>query len=261
MTEILKISNANVYLDRRLILENINWQVSKGEHWFILGQNGSGKTTLTRLLLGYVWPKFGATLKDLGNTYGRCDIFQVRKNIAWVNPFLQGWTGAKWTVLKVVISGLFGTIGLYEKYSDQQEKKAIEMLEKLNCQHLSSQTFDHISSGEQMKVLIARALIIEPSLIILDEACVHLDIKSREFFLNTIDSVVNGKNHPTIIFVTQRTEDLIPSFKNGLLLKNGKIVASGPQDEILTEENLANVFDTPLKIIKTENHRYLTVLK
>ena len=257
MTEIISIRKADVFLDGKLVLAGINWRVRRGEHWFILGPNGSGKTTLTRLLLGYVWPRFGAAVKVLGHTYGQCDLFAVRKNIAWVSPFLQGWTGARWPVLEVVVSGLFGTVGLYERYSLAQKEKALRLLAKLNCLPLATRPFSHISSGEQMKVLIARALITNPRLLILDEACVHLDIKSREFFLTTLAALAAGYQAPSIIFVTQRIEDLIPAFQHGLLLKKGRIIARGPQADVLTEENLTSAFEFPLKLFPAEHGRFL----
>jgi len=257
---ILKIKNANVFLEGTKILSDINWELKKGENCFILGSNGAGKTTLVKLIMGLVWPVYGAEVSVLGNTYGRCNLSEIRKKIAWVSPFLQSWTGPRWTALEVVISGIDGTIGLFRKPGEKEIEKALSVMRQLDCETLSKHFFDKVSSGEQVKILIARALMTSPELIILDEACVHLDLKSREFLLDTIEDFASKKNSPTIIFITQRIEDISPVFNYGLILKNGRIILSGKRDAVLTEENLFTAFDMNIKLHRTEDGRYWSVL-
>lgn len=259
---LIEIQNANLFLDGKQILHDINWQVLPSEHWFIVGPNGSGKTTLTRMILGYIWPIFGAKVSILGNTYGDCNIFAVRKKIAWISPFLQNWTSASkdYTVEEIIISGIDSTIGLFRNPENFELNQALEILANIGGSHLIGKTFAHLSSGEQIIVLLARALIRKPELMILDEVCAHLDLKNRELFLEIIDNFAKAKNSPVIIFVTQRIEDITGAFEKGLALKNGKILVSGNKKDVLSEKTLKNIFDLDIKLIKTDSGRYWPIV-
>jgi iron complex transport system ATP-binding protein len=248
MKNIIEIKNARVFLSGKLVLQDLNWQVKTGEHWFILGANGAGKTTLVKVLMGYAWPVFGAEVKVLGARYGAVNLSELRKNIAWVSPFMQRWTSGEWTALQMVVSGLDGTLGLFRDYTDEEEKKALEIMNSLGCGHLASHKMDAMSSGEQVKILISRALMHDPELMILDEACVHLDLKSREHLLDTIDAFARREKAPTIIFITQRIDDILPVFRRGMILKEGKIIAHGARNEILSEENLFKAYDMRVRL-------------
>lgn len=262
INNLIEIHKANLFLDCKQILHDINWQVLQSEHWFIIGPNGSGKTTLTRMLLGYVWPLFGAKVSILGNTYGECDIFAIRKKIAWISPFLQSWTSTSknYTVEEIIISGIDSTIGLFRNPEDSERDQALEILENLGAKHLAGKIFSHLSSGEQIIVLMARSLIKKPELIILDEVCAHLDLRNRELFLEIIDNFAKDKNSPVIIFVTQRIEDITSAFEKGLALKNGRILVSGNKKDVLSEKTLKNIFDLDIKLIKTDSGRYWPIV-
>ena len=253
---VIKVNNADLFLGEKQILFDIRWNVMQGEHWFILGPNGSGKTTLTRMIMGYIWPKFGGEIKVLGNTFGKCDITAIRKRISWVSPFLEKWTSSKkWNVDEVVISGVDSSIGLYRNSTHTERKKALEILDIIQAKELINKQFAELSSGEQIKVLIARALIAKPKIMILDEACAYLDLKSREFLLDTIDKLAKDSNSPTIIFVTQRIEEIIPAINKGLIISNGRIITSGDRERVLTEKNIEKTFNMPVKLIKTQTGR------
>lgn len=259
--KIISIRNASLMLDGREILRDINWEARRGENWFILGANGAGKTTLTKMLLGLVWPRFGAEISVLGKRYGNCDIFEVRRQIAWISPFLQNWTSARWTAVEVVLSGIDGTVGLYRKVSDRERKKALETMESLDSAKFAERPFEYLSSGEQIKVLIARSMMTSPGIMILDEACVHLDMKTREFLLEFVDSFVRKPDSPSVLFITQRIEEILPVFNMGLVLKEGKILAAGPRKEILTDKILFETFDIPLKLHHSNSGRiWLTLV-
>ncbi|MCP4178489.1 MAG: ATP-binding cassette domain-containing protein [bacterium] len=259
---VINIKDANLFLGRKQVLFNINWSIKQGEHWFILGPNGAGKTTLTRMILGYIWPKYGSEISILGNTYGKCDLFQVRKKIAWISPYLLKWTSnSKWTVQDVVISGVDSTIGLYRKATYDEVEKARKFLSVLDALKLIEKSFLDLSSGEQVKVLIARALMSEAKIMILDEACVHLDLKSREHLLEMLKNLAQSKNSPTIIFVTQRIEDIIPVFNKGMMVKNGKVLAIGNRDDILKVNNIENLFEMNVELVKTKRNRYWPIVK
>lgn len=245
---IIDIKNAKVFLGGKVVLKDFNWQVKKGQHWFILGANGAGKTTLVKVLMGYAWPVFGAEVNVLGHRYGNVNLSELRKNIAWVSPFMQRWTSDGWTALQMVISGVDGTLGLFREYTDEEKERALKIMDGLDCAKLAEQKIDAMSSGEQVKILICRALMHEPELMILDEACVHLDLKTREQLLETIDEFASRENAPTIIFITQRIDDILPVFNEGMILKEGNILAKGERDNILTEDNLFEAYDMPVKL-------------
>ncbi len=253
---IIKVQKADLFLGEKQILFGIEWIVSQGDHWFILGPNGSGKTTLTRMIMGYIWPRFGAEIAVLGNTYGKCDVTAIRKRISWVSPFLEKWTSSKkWNVDEIVISGVDSSIGLYRNPTATERKRALEILDILESKELCNKSFSELSSGEQIKVLIARALIAKPDIMIFDEACAYLDLKSREFLFDTIDKLAKDSSSPTIIFVTQRIEDLIPAINKGLIISDGRIITSGDREKILTEKNIEKTFNMSVKLIKTQTGR------
>ncbi|MFA7231277.1 MAG: ATP-binding cassette domain-containing protein [Victivallaceae bacterium] len=258
---VIEICNANVHLGGTLILKDFNWRVEKGAHWFILGANGAGKTTLVKTLMGYAWPVFGAKVKVLGNTYGQANLSEVRKKIAWVSPFMQQWTSSDWTALQMVISGLDATLGLFRKPTPDEISKALQVMKKLNCAKLAEHSMDAMSSGEQVKILICRALMHDPELMILDEACVHLDLCSREFLLKTIEELARREDSPTIIFITQRIEDITPVFERGMILREGRIVATGSRTEILTEDNLLKTFGMKVRIMTGASGRLWPILE
>ena len=258
---VIKINDANVFLGRKQILHGINITVKEGAHTFILGPNGAGKTTLTRMLLGYIWPSYGASVEVLGNVYGKCDIFEVRKRISWISPYLSNWIGkGQWNVIETVLSGKDSTIGLYKKCSKEDISKAESILDRLGILKFKERQFGTLSSGEQIKVLIGKALFSEAGIMILDEACVHLDIKSRENFLETVDELCRSIKTLTIIFITQRIEDISSAFDTGVIIKNGRIADSGAKKDILTEERLSDVFDINMKLVKTENGRFWPIV-
>ena len=217
----VNIENATVFLSGQEILHNINWQVQRGERCFILGANGAGKTTLVRMLMGYAWPVFGAKVEVLGHRFGTVNLQELRKRIAWVSPLMHS----------------------------------------LRAEHLMDRTVATMSSGEQVKVLIARALMTSPELMILDEPSVFLDIAGREFLLHTIEELAATHPELTIIFITQRIEDILPAFDRGMILRQGHILAHGSRDAVLTEDNLRRAFDLDIRLIHARNGRLWTVIE
>lgn len=255
----IDIENATVVLSGHTILKDISWQVRPGQHWFVLGENGSGKTTLMNLILAFVWPRAGARVAVLGNRYGQCEIQAVRKRIGWVSAYLRDMTygtfRATSRAINVVLSGFEASIGLYRDPTDAELAAAQRTLEDLECAHLADHPFAKLSSGEQMKILIGRATVARPEILVLDEPCSHLDMRSREHLLDTIDGLTHRDKHPLILFVTHRVEDIIPLFTHGLIMKDGRVLASGPRNDILNETVLRRAFSIDVKL-KPFNGRY-----
>lgn len=260
---VIEVENARVMLGGTEILHGIRWKVERGERCFILGANGAGKTTLVKLLMGYVWPLFGAKVKVLGETYGHVNLMELRRSIAWVSPFMHQWLGGEreWTGLDVVLSGLEGSIGFFRASTAAEREQAAAVLDSLRAAHLMQRSVVTMSSGEQVKVLIARALMTQPKLMILDEPSVYLDIAGREFLLKTIAEMARTRPELTIVFITQRIEDILPEFGRGMILKSGRIVAYGDREDVLTEAHLKEAFDLDIRLIETASGRLWTVIE
>lgn len=262
MEQVINVEKARVFLSGREILKGINWQVEKGERCFILGANGAGKTTLVRMLMGYAWPLFGAKVEVLGKRFGQVNLQQLRKRIAWVSPLMHQWLGDRdWTGREMVLSGPDATIGLFREPTAEEETRGAALLAALRATELADRKVVTMSSGEQVKVLIARALMTQPDLMILDEPSVFLDIAGREFLLQTIADLAKARPELTLIFITQRIEDILPEFSRGMILKHGEIIAHGAREEVLTEENLKSAFELNIRLINGRNGRLWTVIE
>ena len=261
MTPAIRISNAHVYLSGREVLRGIDWEVQRGARCFILGANGAGKTTLVRMIMGYAWPLFGATVEVLGHRFGGVNLQELRKRIAWISPLMHRWLGDReWTGLEMVLSGPDATIGLFRTPQQEEVEHARQLLVDLNGQYLEDRTVVTMSSGEQVKVLIARALMTNPELMILDEPSVFLDIAGREYLLRTIARLTEQLPQLTLIFITQRIEDILPEFSHGLIMQEGRILANGPRDAVLTEDNLRRAYGLPVHLVCGKNGRLWTVI-
>ncbi len=258
----LSVENATVYLSGRPILHDIHWTVQRGERCFILGANGAGKTTLVRMLMGYAWPLFGAKVELLGRRFGSVNLQELRQRIAWVSPLMHQWISSErqWTGLEMVLSGPDATIGLHREPLPEEVTRAHELLESLRATKLAERPIHLMSSGEQVKVLIARALMCEPELMILDEPSVYLDIAGREFLLQTIEHLAATRPELTLVFITQRIEDILPTFSTGMILKEGRILGHGAREDILTEEQLGAAFDLPIRLLPGKQGRLWSMI-
>ncbi len=260
----IDIADATVFLGGREILHQLHWQLPRGERCFILGANGAGKTTLVRMLLGYAWPLFGARVEVLGARFGHVNLKELRRRIAWVSPLVHQWLGGEraWTGREMVLSGIEGTIGLFCDVSEADEQRAAELLELLHAERLADRLVHQMSSGEQVKILIARALMADPELMILDEPSVFLDLAGREFLLQTIESLAQKCPDLTMIFITQRIEDILPSvFTHGMILRDGHVLARGSREDILTPELLSDAYGLNIRLMEGRDGRLWSMIE
>lgn len=257
---VININNISWKSGNRYILKKINWSVKCGEHWAILGLNGSGKTSLLNLINGYIWPSKG-TISVFGKKFGAYDIRELRKSIGMVSSYLQEKFYTTETAEEIVLSGKFATIGLYNHISSEDKKNVKSILKSLDCTNIIKKPYFILSQGEKQKVLIARALINFPRILIFDEPLSGLDIFGREHLLSYIEHIGKKKNAPTIIYVTHRIEEIIPVFSHVLLLKKGEIYLQGTKKYILTNKKLSDFFETPVSIGLHKNRFTLTVKK
>jgi iron complex transport system ATP-binding protein len=239
--------NVSWITDNKYILRNISWKVNDDEHWAIIGLNGSGKTSLLNIIAGYNWPSTGE-VSVLGKRFGSYDIRELRKKIGWVSSFLQEQLYADETAEEIVLSGKFATIGLYDKPKKQDIERAVHLLKELRSEVVAKQPYRTLSQGEKQKVLIARALMHSPSLLILDEPCGGLDIFSREHLLSLIETISRQKAAPTLLYVSHRTEEILPVFTHTLLLHRGEIYSQGKTKEVLTKTNLSDFYERKVDV-------------
>lgn len=235
--------------DGKKILNHISWEVEKGQHWAILGLNGSGKTSLLKMITGYQWPN-GGEVSVLGNRFGQVNIQELRKSIGWVSTALDDrfQTRSRDTALEIVLSGKNASVGIYEDVTDEDIAKATQLLEQFNIIHLANQFFPSLSQGEKRKAMIARALMSDPRLLILDEPCNGLDIYSKEELLSTIERMTSVSEGPTLLYVTHHIEEIIPSITHSLLLRSGNVIGAGDKKSTLTEPLLEQTFCVPLTL-------------
>lgn len=257
---IIELTSVFYQQAQNIILNNLNWTVQPGEHWAIMGLNGSGKTTLLNMINGYIWPTQGE-ISVLCNRFGTVDLRELRKSIGWVSTALQEKLYAGETSEEIVLSGKFASIGLYDPTEEKDVQQAHLLLEQLECVHLAKRTYKTLSQGEKQKVLIARALMSSPKLLILDEPCTGLDVFSREQLLGTIEQIGNLLNGPTLLYVTHHIEEVLPVFSHTLLLRRGEIHSAGKTAEVLTGNNLSQFFEVPVDVKRQDGRVWLEPVK
>lgn len=256
---ILQIKDVSWRREQTYILKNINWSINRGEHWSLLGLNGSGKTTLLNIINGYIWPTEGE-VEVLGKKFGSFDLRELRKSIGWVSSSLQEKLYRNETAEEIVISGKYATIGLYDQPQEQDYERARQQLQLLGCEKLLKRTYSTLSQGEKQKVLIGRALMSDPKLLILDEPCAGLDVFSREHLLKTIGNLATEPSAPTLVYVTHHIEEIMPVFNKALLLRRGEIHSVGDAKEMLTNENLSDFFENPVEVDWRNQRAWLKIV-
>ncbi|MGM9928504.1 MAG: ABC transporter ATP-binding protein [Bacillus sp. (in: firmicutes)] len=255
----ISVEHVSVQRNNKQILHDVSWNVQKGEHWCLLGLNGSGKTTLLNVLNGYLWPMKGK-VEVLGQKFGQTNLGELRKDIGWVSSAFQQQFNDHDYVLEVVLSGKYASVGLYEHVEQADIERALQLLMFMDCEHLKGQDYGVISQGERQRVLIARALMSKPKLLILDEPCTGLDILVREHLLKYIERLATESDGPTIIYVTHHVEEIMPCFSHTLLMRNGEVFASGETKILLNESTLSGFFQHPLSV-QMEQNRFWLALK
>jgi len=255
---IIDVKNVTWQRDETTILQDISWQVREKEHWCLVGLNGSGKTSLLKIICGYTWPTSGE-VHVLGNLYGTVDLREVRKTIGWVSTALIAQLHDHETAYRIVLSGREATIGLYSVPSEEDKRTAEELLHTFGCEALKNRPFSALSQGERQKVLIARALMASPKLLILDEPCTGLDLLSREQLLAMIEKIAAQPDGPTLLYVTHHIEEILPCFTHTLLLKEGAVDQVGPSQDVLTADRLTRFFGVPVNVQKSQGRAWISL--
>ena len=252
MASVLELSDVSVVRDGNPILNSVTWTVDSKERWAILGPNGAGKTTLLQVASASMHPSSGVA-KVLDDTLGKVDLFELRPRIGFASTALARRVPANETVLNVVLTAAYSVTGRWnEEYEEVDVKRAKRVLKEWHLSGLEERTFGGLSDGEQKRVQIARSVMTDPELLLLDEPAASLDLGAREELLKLLGGYASAKTAPAIVMVTHHVEEIPPGFTHALLLKKGAITASGPIDEVLNPANLSLTFGLELALEKTD---------
>jgi len=240
------------------ILRGIDWRVERGQHWVIVGANGSGKTSLLRALTGYFPPTAG-TIRVLGKTYGRSDWRQLRKKVGLVSSSVHQLMPEGETALAAVVSGKLAMIGQWGEVADADRSTAVKILHRIEASSLVERPWLHLSQGERQRVLIGRALMADPRLLILDEPCAGLDPVAREHFLQFLERLARSKSAPAMVLVTHHVEEITAAFSHLIVLKQGQVIAAGPRRNVLNSKTLSAAFDAQVRLTRRAGRYSLAV--
>lgn len=241
----ITLSNLHWRRDDRDILRGVDLKVEAGEHWVVLGRNGSGKTSILEMITGYMFPTSG-TVDVLGHRYGRVDVREVRKKIGYISQSLLEKMSLSDPVWEIVATGEYAFLRFYQYIDPVVVNKAREMLASFGIEHLADQPFGTLSQGERKKALLARAMMAEPELLIMDEPCAGLDLYEREKLLADLNQF--GGRAKTVLYVTHHIEEIIPLFTHVALVHDGRIAAAGPKKEVLSSEVLGAAYELPIDV-------------
>jgi iron complex transport system ATP-binding protein len=259
MQPLIDARNISLSRNGRPILDNVSLTINSGEHWALLGPNGSGKTTLLTIITAYTWPMEGS-VDVFGERYGSVDIREVRKRIGMVSSALFERVPPRDSLFDVVLSGRFASLGMWEEPSATDRERAREIIAFLDCERIADRPYGVLSFGERQRALIGRALMPDPRLLILDEPCEGLDMHSRENILNRLDTLASSAEGPSLLLVTHRVEEIPPRISHAIILKEGRILASGEKDKTITSENLTAAMDIGIDILRRNGRLYAVVL-
>lgn len=248
MASVLQLSTVSVVRDRNEILKSITWEVDEKQRWVILGPNGAGKTTLLQLAAAQIHPTSGR-VRVLDDALGKTDVFELRPRIGFASTALARRVPRDERVIDVVLTAAYSVTGRWnESYDDIDVRRAQRVLTEWKLDHLQDRRFGDLSDGEQKRVQIARSVMTDPELLLLDEPAASLDLGSREELLQLLGGYASGESAPAIVMVTHHVEEIPLGFTHALLLAKGEIQSAGAINEVITSENLSEAFGLTLAV-------------
>jgi iron complex transport system ATP-binding protein len=246
--EVLRFEDVTVRRGPSEILSAVNWQVQEGQQWALLGPNGAGKTTLLRIAAAELHPSSGR-VHLLGEQLGKVDVFELRPRIGFSSAALASRMPPRESVFNAVATGAYAITGRWrETYEAADEERAAELMAAFGISDLARRTFGTLSEGERKRVLIARSLMADPEVLLLDEPAAGLDLGAREELIAAIDSLACDPRAPVMVLVTHHVEEIPASFTHAALLSQGQLVVAGPIEQALTSQTLSAAFALPLQL-------------
>ena len=248
MSDVLAFADVTVARGGNRLLDSVDWEVEEGQRWVVLGPNGAGKTTLLQVAAGRMHPTSGVA-GILGTVLGTVDVFELRPRIGLASAALAERIPGGERVRDVVVTASYGVVGRWrEAYDGLDHDRARELLGALGADHLAERTYGTLSEGERKRVQIARALMTDPELLLLDEPAAGLDLGGREDLVRRLGLIAADLEAPALVLVTHHVEEIPPHFTDVLLLRDGRVVAQGPLELALTDETLSETFGLPLEL-------------
>jgi iron complex transport system ATP-binding protein len=252
---VLEFAGVTVRRGQATLLDSVDWSVEADERWVVLGPNGAGKTTLLQVASAQVHPTSGV-VGILDEVLGTVDVFELRPRIGLTSAALAERIPRSERVGDVVVSASYGVVGRWrEEYDALDHGRARDLLTEVGASHLADRTFGTLSEGERKRVQIARALMADPELLLLDEPAAGLDLGGREDLVSTLSLLASAQSSPATVLVSHHVEEIPPNFTHAMLLRDGQVVAAGPMTEVITEANLTATFRMPL-VLTHEAGRY-----
>ncbi len=246
MSDVLALAGVTVRRGATTLLESVDWEVEEGERWVVLGPNGAGKTTLLQLASARMHPTSGV-VGILGEVLGAVDVFELRPRIGLASSSMAERIPSSETVGNVVVTASYGIVGRWrETYAAMDIARAMELLRALGADHLVNRAYGTLSEGERKRVQIARALMTDPELMLLDEPAAGLDLGGREDLVARLGELASDTEAPAMVLVTHHVEEIPPGFTDVLMVRDGRVVAAGPLGLTMTEANLSETFGLPL---------------
>jgi len=242
--EVLRLRGVGVRRETSMLLRDIDWAAHEDERWILIGPNGAGKTTLLQVAATTLFPT-----QVLGERLGEVDVFDLRPRIGMASASLAEKVPPGEKVIDLVLTASYAILGRWkEEYESSDVTRAVELLDALGCAHLIRRRFATLSEGERKRVQIARALMPDPELLLLDEPAAGLDLGGREDLVRRLSTLARDGKAPMMVLVTHHVEEVPDGFTHAMLLRRGSVLAAGPIAEVFTERNLSKCFGVPLQV-------------
>lgn len=252
MPNVLQLTDVSVVRGGTTILDSVNWSVDDDQRWVILGPNGAGKTTMLQVAAAIIHPTSGRA-DVLEEPLGGTDLFELRPRIGFASTAMARKVPGDEKVLDVVMTAAYSVIGRWhEEYEEIDERRAQRVLVEWKLDHLADRKFGTLSDGEQKRVQIARSVMTDPEILLLDEPAASLDLGAREELLKLLSGYASAPTSPAIIMVTHHVEEIPLGFTHAMLLANGRVVSSGPLAEALSAESLSEAFGLTIELTETD---------